>query len=673
RGQARRLRGQARTTVDEGAEEIVITAERPLSASSDQTVRGRDFEYFPRRTASDLMRLVPGLHVTQHTGGAKAHQFFLRGFDAEHGQDLRVTLDGIPLNQLSHVHGQGYLDLHFIIPEAIERIHMLKGPYDAAEGNLATAGSVHFHTRACLPHNLEGKAVGGMYGTAGLLVSGCAREGRATTYLALEADHSDGFTRPGRFNAARLMLHRRMWQANDWRLDLLWAGYLARSQASDTLPKDLIDAGVVDRFGSLDPSNRVDADRMLAGVNLQGPAGNGRLTAIAYYDYSNTRIFSNYTFFFFDQTYGDQLEQSDRRHYGGLELSWENNSDLGGWGLLNSRLGLQWRSDVVWQTQARTAARQRVDTLNNYYFWEHNLGLYAREMLASGGRWRLLGGLRYDLQLVDLSGTQDVRQFDITTNQTVYHNDLPRTAFTQAHMVSPSLSAIYQMTPAWSLFLNFGRGLVTRPARDQAAEAHLAPVTVTGAECGSRYTSPAGSLSLAGSLWWAYKDHEYVFDSEFGGSVERGRSHRLGLELELRWAPVRWAWLATDLFATLTRLQEPHGWRSIPNTPWLLMTNVAGVQHPAGLVASVRGRLLGPRYHDLGLKSPAYYVVDLVLGWRWRRVTLLLTVENLFDTTWYDSVFAYPVRVAPDAEVNQGLQVTPGTPFSARLELTLRI
>ncbi|RME23061.1 MAG: TonB-dependent receptor, partial [Deltaproteobacteria bacterium] len=262
---------------------------------------------------------------------------------------------------------------------------------------------------------------------------------------------------------------------------------------------------------------------------------------------------------------------------------------------------------------------------------------------------------------------------DIYTNQTVYRNNDPRSAFTQAHMVSPSLSAIYRLLSGCDLFLNFGRGLVTRPARDQAASPHLAPVTVTGAEIGSRYTGFGGSLSLAGSLWWAYKDREYIFDSEFGGSVERGRSHRLGFELELRWAPVRWAWVATDLFLTLTRLQQPQGWSSIPNTPWLLMTNVVGVQHPSGLVASVRGRLLGPRYHDLGLESPAYYVVDLVAGWKWRHVTLVLTIENLFDTVWYDSVFAYPVRVSPEGEVNQGLQVTPGTPFSARLELTVRI
>ncbi|RME29497.1 MAG: Plug domain-containing protein, partial [Deltaproteobacteria bacterium] len=106
-GQRAGEKGQDSSLDERVEEEIVITAERPLSASSDQTIRDKDFEYFPRRTASDLMRLVPGLHITQHTGGAKAHQFFLRGFDAEHGQDIRVTLDGIPLNQLSHVHGQG--------------------------------------------------------------------------------------------------------------------------------------------------------------------------------------------------------------------------------------------------------------------------------------------------------------------------------------------------------------------------------------------------------------------------------------------------------------------------------------------------------------------------------------------------------------------------------------
>ncbi len=149
----------------------------------------------------------------------------------------------------------------------------------------------------------------------------------------------------------------------------------------------------------------------------------------------------------------------------------------------------------------------------------------------------------------------------------------------------------------------------------------------------------------------------------------RGQSHRLGLELEVRYLPVDWLLLATDLFITFSRLQGETSWGWIPNTPWLMMNNVFGLRHPAGAFASLRGRLLGPRPHDMGLWSDAYYVVDLVAGWEGDRWAVQVTVENLLDCRWYDSVFAYPVRVEPGGAVDEGLQVTPGASFFARFSL----
>ncbi len=655
--------------------EILIIDQRPVTAASDQTIRDRDFANFPRRTASDLMRLVPGLHITQHTGGAKAHQIFLRGFDAEHGQDIAASLDGIPLNEVSHVHGQGYLDLHFLIPEVVRRIRVLKGPYDPRLGNFSTAGSIHFETEPALPDDQTARLRFGagrfktLSGLAQLAVGG----GDRRALLALQANRSDGFTDPGELAAVRAFARGRMLDRKGWRLDALYAGYAARSTAADTLPLSWIRQGEVDRFAALDPTNRVDVDRHLAGLVLTGPAAGGRLRLLGHYQFKDTRIFSNFTYYYFDPVRGDQLEQSDMRHFGGLQARWTDTAVLPAAGALVSELGVQWRMDAVWQTQAHTEARKRLDVLNHYVFQEHGLGVYARETWLPAERWTLVGGLRYDAQLVDVEGWQDVKELDIYTNRVVVRSDQPRRALAHAHIVSPSLSLAYALRPSVDLFANVGRDFVTRPARAQANREKHVPYGVTAAELGSRYTALGGALSLAGALWWTHKDRELVFDSEFGGTVFRGQSHRLGLELEARWAPVDWAWLATDLFLTWTRLQAEQGWGPIPNTPWLLMTNAAAIQHPIGLQLAVRGRLLGPREHDLGLRSDAYYVVDLVLAWQSAHWGLRLTVENLFDAEWYDSVFAYPVRPAPGAPVEQGLQVTPGTPFYARLTMSLKI
>ena len=653
-------------------ETILVVAERPSTSTADQDIRDKDLTYFPKRTASDLLRLLPGLHASQHTGGAKAHQIFLRGFDAEHGQDLAVSLDGIPINEVSHVHGQGYLDLHFLIPEAVQRIRVAKGPYDPRWGNFSTAGTLRFETGPRQGDTARLRVGQGMFKQRSGLAEFHFGDERDGAYFAFQAESGEGFTDPGDLAAGRAFVHAR---ATDgaWRLDTLAASYAARSRATDTLPLDWIKAGRIGRFQALDDSNRVDVDRHLLGLILEGPAAGGRLKVLGHYQFKDTRIFSNYTYFYYHPQRGDQIEQSDQRHFGGLEAAYKRSDDVPGLGPLVTELGLQWRLDAVWQTQANTVERVRFDVLNHYAFLEHGLGAYAATTWLLSDRLQLQAGLRYDVQLLSIDGFQDVQELDIRTNQVVTRNDQPREAFAHGHALSPKLSLVYQAAADWRLFANAGRGFVTRPARDQANRPDAWAYAVTGAELGSRFTIEDKSLSVASALWWTHKERELVFDSEFGGTVFRGHSHRFGLELELRWAPLEWMWLGTDFFLTLARLHADEGWVPMPNTPCLLMSNAIGIQHPIGLHASLRGRLIGPRSHDLGLESKATYILDLVLAWEARHWGLVLEVENLLDAEWYDAVFAYPTRPEPSGEVNQGLQVTPGTPIQIRLSMIIKL
>jgi hypothetical protein len=319
------------------------------------------------------------------------------------------------------------------------------------------------------------------------------------------------------------------------------------------------------------------------------------------------RIFSNYTYYYFNEDLGDQIEQSDFRHYGGLHTTYTRVDPWEGVGELVSDWGIQWRMDAIRQTQANTVERVRFNLMNHYRIHEHNLGFYAQEKLLLSERWMLVGAVRYDLNLIDVNGTQDVRELDIYTNRVVVRQDVPRDAFAHAHAVSPKLSAVCSVSDRWKAFLNFGRGFVTRPARDQANRQEAFSYAVTGAELGTRWSDRGGKVGVSGGVWWMHKDRELVFDSEFGGTVFRGQSHRVGLEIEFRYAPFSWAYLATDLFFIHARLDSGSGWTVVPNTPSLLMTNVLAVQLEEGLHASLRGRLLGSREHDIKFDEEMAY------------------------------------------------------------------
>jgi len=590
-------------------DEVAITADRPMSAASDQEVRNRDFMVFPRRTASDLLRMVPGLHITQHTGGAKAHQIFLRGFDAEHGQDVAAYLDGIPLNEPSHVHSMGYLDLHFLLPEAIQRVWVLKGPYDARFGDHATAGVINVVPYTGRDFRARVTAEGGSDWTAAGMVEGAGAWAGMQSYAAVQAERTDGFTNPGRQWAARAFLHHVVPLARAGELRLLYAGYHTGSEAADILPKAWVDQGLVSRFDALDTSNRVDVYRHLAGLTWDWQRADWTGRVQVWGNAKQTAIWSNYSFYYFDPVHGDQTEQRDERVAGGLNAhaTWVAGAESMAF---QTELGFQGRVDAVDQRQARTEARALVDGKNRYDFTETALGLYLDERADLTTWLALVAGLRADAILYHGSGTQD----------------------------------------------RYG------------VEDHTIPV-VTGAELGTALTLWDRRFHLSASGWWADKEGETVFDSEVGATIPRGRSRRFGADVELRVWPTPWMSIGTDLFYVHARFVDGS---VIPNQAEWMMTNVLALHHPKGVSGSLRGRFVGPRTHDLGYESDASYVVDAQLGYEWDQWEITLSVENLLGAVWYDSVFAYPSRPVQGGQVIEGLHVTPGCPTLARLRLAWR-
>ena len=229
-----------------------------------------------------MMRVVPGLHITQHTGGAKAHQIFLRGFDAEHGQDVAGYLDGIPLNEVSHVHGQGYLDLHFLVPSTIKTIKLIKGPYDRKYSNFATAGAVDFIPYERREKKYHGYVEGGSFATIRGLGQTYQKLGSTDGIYALYAETTRGYTDPGKLQAIRGFTSHVVPLTKQDELKVLYTGYVIDSTAADTIPLLPVQQGRLDRFGNIDNSSLVDVTRQIVGLEWRHEEKDSRFNLKTY-------------------------------------------------------------------------------------------------------------------------------------------------------------------------------------------------------------------------------------------------------------------------------------------------------------------------------------------------------------------------------------------------------
>src|SRR5712692_6573739 len=326
------LRDTARPAARPGSEPVFeadVEADRPLTAASARTVRDRDFLLRPRFTPEDILRVVPGLVLAQHQGGGKADQIFLRGFDADHGTDVSVNLDGVPVNMPSHAHGQGYADLHFLIPEVIERIEITKGPYFVEYGDFDTAGAVNLMTRDRFESS-QVSATTGLFPT----LSGSRDDGTSRRFLGyrflgiaspLAGDFHPYFAAEvygtgGPFLHSEKLQRYNLFAKATWRvapettLSLLATAYASGWIGSGQIPARLVDSGVLDRYGAIDPTEGGDTQRQQAIATLTAhPGAHSTLTATLSAVRYNLSLFNDFTFQARNAADGDEIEQDDNR------------------------------------------------------------------------------------------------------------------------------------------------------------------------------------------------------------------------------------------------------------------------------------------------------------------------------------------------------------------------
>src|SRR5450432_4093869 len=322
--------------VQKNVETTLVLGRKPISAASSSDVRDRDFALRPIGSVQDLLRVTPGLVVVQHSGGGKANQYFLRGFDADHGTDIALSIDGIPINMVSHAHGQGFSDTNFIIPETIERVEMSKGPYFANQGDFATAGAVNLTTRNGFEHSSLGFGLGGSPGRGGPAYRGLLiaspKWDKAQAMFAVEVGRQDGpFDNPEGWDRYKLFNKITFALTPTSSVTVGESSYSGNWHGSGQIPARAVEQGLISRFGSIDPTEGGNTARhqMFVTYKLR-PTDQSEVTALAYLGTYRFNLFSNFTLYLSDPDNGDEIEQVDRRTFYGANVAYQVAHDLGG-------------------------------------------------------------------------------------------------------------------------------------------------------------------------------------------------------------------------------------------------------------------------------------------------------------------------------------------------------
>ena len=616
-------------------------------AASEGTVAGADLLVRPLLRVAELLEAAPGMVAAQHSGSGKANQYFLRGFNLDHGSDFATYIDSVPMNLRSHGHGQGYLDLNGLIPEIVAREDYRKGPYRADGGDFALAGAAQMRTIDRFDAPWVSAEVGA-YGWRRLAAGGSAAIGPGEFTLVAQAKAYDGpWQEPERLrHLSGFAKYRLPTAAGDLALTL--HGYRATWRPTEQIPEAIVGSTACpDIFCSPDPSARGETTRFVGNAQLSGE--DYRANAFAqFYDWS---MYSNPTYAVTDPAapdYGQsaQIRQFDRRWIFGLsgEKTWQLSSAL------TLAVGTENRHDQIGRVGVfRTDRRAFVASLGTYRVAETSIAGYGEAIWRPVDGLRVTGGLRADHYRYD-----------------VHARDAAAAALGQGTgddtILSPKASIAYAVAPWVELYGNWGQGFHSNDVRG-AVTATPVPVLVRGKgrEVGARFQRP--HFSFTATYWWLDVDSELRFVGDANSVEPTGASRRHGYELVGFWRPK--PWLAIDANYTASHSRYANG-DYIPNA----FDNAAQVGVSAvfpTVEGSIRLRHLGPYplVEDNSVRDKGSTVLNLRLGWKPGRVQLYGELLNVLDSRDKDIAYYYehfvPAVMAAPAEGRVSRVVEPRT------------
>ncbi len=648
--------------------ETEVRVPRVPRTASEQRIEGLPLQTSTARSSDETLRLVPGLLVVQHGSEGKGPQFFLRGFDAVHGSDVEVTLDGLPMNVVSQVHGHGYVDLNLVPPEAIAGLSVQKGPFDVHAGDFATAGAL----RLSLGVPPEARGVRASY-EAGLtnrhrLALTVAPADAGPVFLAAEALHDDG-AGPDRFTRRLSALGRVCLGPAGRAPDLLVGAATQRFGSPNLLRAADLDAGRVGPGDAYTPGLTGQSDALLGLLRWRREWEPDTLDVRVGLVLRRFVLDTNYTGWLYDAQDGDFRRQRHDAAQGFAAAGWERRLLPGG-RPLTLRAGLEWRGDFFSQTEVPLTEAGAAGGPAE----RDGRGHEQRASAALGATWRprayfeAEGGLRFDGFYLAF---RDERPGGGPGSATLY-------------ALSPRLTTRFPLGHGVTLFAGYGRGLRSPEARavaggtatnedvDLDAYRGGAPrVTVSDtAELGLRY-APADWLELALAGFATFVSNEMVFDHVSGTNIALNATRRLGGDFTGRVRPWPWLEVRLDLAAVHARFVETG--HPIPGCPWLMLGLGLAAVHPRGFRGGLTGFYFAPRPLAHGATGSHQYGFDAMLGYRWRWLEFRLSVENLTNADWRAGEYHFASRfdrTVPGSRIPR-THVAPGPPITGRLGLTV--
>lgn len=650
--------------------EVVISPH--LSNNSFHTLSALDLNLRPVNSSQDLMRLVPGLFIAQHMGGGKAEQIFIRGFDADHGTDLNVSVDGLPVNMVSHVHGQGYADLHFLIPETVASYDFGKGPYYTDKGDFTTAGYLNYTTKDALDKSMI-SLEGGQFDTyrvAGVvdLLGGKAKQNGENAYIAGEYNYTNGpFQLAEHYKRFNLFGKYTKQLGQNNKLSISASTFSTSWTPSGEIPERVVAAGTtaiddngnaikilaaantINRFGTIDSAQNGKSTRTNAIVKLASDLENNwTLENQLYYTHYTFQLHVNSTFFAEDDVNGDERFQNETRDLYGYNGKLSKRSYLGNATLI-STLGIGDRMDRTYGTLYSnvTEKYQFLDAISQGNIKENSLNAYVDETLETG-KWLFNAGARVDYLHFNFH--------DSTQNKAV---------------ISPKVNIQYTANEQVQFYLKAGKGFHSNDARAVIGNSGLQTLPAAyGADLGLNW-KPVPHLYINAALWYLYLQQEFVYTDD--GTIEPGgKTRREGIDLSARYQLAKW--LFADLNVNLAKprlVGEANGENYLPLAPTFTSTGGLDFKFNNGINGGISYRYMHkrPGNGNYTLTADGYYVTDLKLNYTQKRYELGLSIENLLNTKWNEFEAEEVTQLRNETAPVDQMSFTPGTPFFAKLRV----
>ena len=630
----------------------------PPKAASEITVTREEIAARPITRPAEVLESAPGLIVTQHSGEGKANQYFLRGYNLDHGTDLAITVDDMPINMRTHAHGQGYADLNFLIPELVASMEVRKGPYYADEGDFSSVGALHINLLDTLGKTIIAQQTIGSFGYQRFLGMGSSPLANGTLLYAGEMGAYDGpWTSPDDMRKFNGMLR---YSQGTWDNGFSVSGmaYSNSWNSTDQVPARAIASGELGLYDAIDPSDGGNSNRYSLSGRWASTDDTGAWYANAYAVRSTLNLFNNFTYFLSDPDNGDQFHQHDDRLLMGA-----NGSRSFNWRIGNLRqetlLGVQSRYDDVTVGLTDTVQRRFLSNIRTDLVKEGSLGIYTQNTTHWTDWLRTILGWRGDVYQAS-----DTSIFDAANS-----------GKPNAGINSPKFSMVLGPFARTELFVSGGYGFhsndvrgvtITEEPGDPTQKLDPSPflVRTKGAEVGVRSKLVPG-LESSVSLFGLDQASELVFSGDAGDTEASRPSRRVGVEFTNTFRPLPWLAFDADLAMTRARFigfdqEQADLYDSLAGFPQAQIGNAPGNFIPGapnviasagitlgektGWFGALRFRYLGPRplTEDDAFRSPATALLNGQLGYRfangWR---VQVDAFNLTDSKTDQISYAY--------------------------------